>query len=204
MPPRTTKRRTTTNLKTKNNQNCQKIKLHGSLTTKELKKKYSFRQAGGADTGSWVERTHGNMAAGQGNSWKSGQSHICMQIKQEEQLGSKTDHTNQGSSMGKQNLKTTEQKNLWGFRCQENSQSQGGLFGETHRLLERTQNHWPRNQHQKGPICLWVLEEMTESQRRAEQGALFPLGPLPHIQHHNVTTWVAQPWWKPKAPPLTT
>ena len=35
----TTKRRITTNLKSINNQKCQKIKLHGTLTTKELKKK---------------------------------------------------------------------------------------------------------------------------------------------------------------------
>ena len=34
------KRRITTNSKTKINQNCQKIKLYGSLTTKELKKKH--------------------------------------------------------------------------------------------------------------------------------------------------------------------
>ena len=33
------KRRTTTNLKSVNNQKCQKIKLHGTPTTKELKKK---------------------------------------------------------------------------------------------------------------------------------------------------------------------
>ena len=46
-----TKRRTT-NLKTKNNQNCQKIKLYGSPTTKELKKKHSSRPVGGAETGS--------------------------------------------------------------------------------------------------------------------------------------------------------
>ena len=51
LPPRTTER-TTTNLKTKNNQNCQKIKLYGSLTTKELKK-HSSRLVGGVDTGNW-------------------------------------------------------------------------------------------------------------------------------------------------------
>ena len=34
----TTKKRITTNLKSKNNQECQKIKLHGNLTTMELKK----------------------------------------------------------------------------------------------------------------------------------------------------------------------
>ena len=51
MPPHTTER-TTTNLKTKNNQNCQKIELYGSPTTKELKKKHSSRPGGGVETGS--------------------------------------------------------------------------------------------------------------------------------------------------------
>ena len=36
--PCTTKRRVTTNLKSINNKKCQKIKLHGALKTKELKK----------------------------------------------------------------------------------------------------------------------------------------------------------------------
>ena len=39
----------TTNLKTKSNQNSQKIELYGSLTTKELKKKPSSRLVGGAE-----------------------------------------------------------------------------------------------------------------------------------------------------------
>ena len=66
MPPCTTKRRTTTNLKTKTKktQNCQKIELYGSLTTKELKKKHSSRPVGGAEMGSQVERTHGKAVAG--------------------------------------------------------------------------------------------------------------------------------------------
>ena len=66
MPPRTTKRRTTTNLKTnkKSNQNCQKIKLYGSPTTKEIKKKHSSRWVGGAETGSRAERTHCKAVAG--------------------------------------------------------------------------------------------------------------------------------------------
>ena len=63
VPPHTTER-TTTNLKTKNNQNGQKIKLYGSLATKELKKKHSSRLAGRAEMGSWVERTRGKAAAG--------------------------------------------------------------------------------------------------------------------------------------------
>ena len=38
LPPCTTKRKTTKNLKTKNNQNCWNIELYGSPTTKEWKK----------------------------------------------------------------------------------------------------------------------------------------------------------------------
>ena len=57
---------------------------------------------------------------------------------------------------------------------------------------------------QKGPICLWVVEEVAESWSSAEQVALFLLGPLPPIQGHNAATWVAQPWQIPKALPLTT
>ena len=65
VPPHTTKRRITTNLKTKNNQNRQKIELYGSLTTRELKEKHSSRLVGGAETGSWVERTRGKAVAGE-------------------------------------------------------------------------------------------------------------------------------------------
>ena len=48
--PQITKR-TTANLKTENNQNCQKIKPYGSPTKKELKK-HSFILVGGAEMGS--------------------------------------------------------------------------------------------------------------------------------------------------------
>ena len=63
----TTKNRTTTNLKTKNNQNCQKIKLYGSLMTKELKKKHSSVLVGGAEMGSW-----GREDSQQGGGWWTG------------------------------------------------------------------------------------------------------------------------------------
>ena len=61
---RTIKRRTTTNLKTKNNQSCQKIELYGKPTTKELKKKHSSRPIGRAEMGSRAERIHGKVVAG--------------------------------------------------------------------------------------------------------------------------------------------
>ena len=66
LPPCTTKRRTTTHLKTKNNQNGQKIKLYGSPTTKELKKKHLSRPVGGVEKGCW-----GRQDSWQGSSWKT-------------------------------------------------------------------------------------------------------------------------------------
>ena len=70
----------------------------------------------------------------------------------------------------------------------------GEFIGETHRVLKSTQTHPPVNQHQKGPIYLWVVGEVTESQLRAKKVALFPLRPLPYIQRHNAAQWVAPPW----------
>ena len=70
----------------------------------------------------------------------------------------------------------------------------GEFVGQTHRVLEHTQTHPSGKQHQKGPICLWVAEEVTESWQRDKQLALFPLQPLPHIQCHNTVMWVALPW----------
>ena len=67
VPPCTTKRRTTTNLKAKNNHNCQKIKLYGSLTAKELKKKHSSIPVGGTEMGSWEGED-----TGQGGSLRTG------------------------------------------------------------------------------------------------------------------------------------
>ena len=55
----------------------------------------------------------------------------------------------------------------------------GEFVGETHRVLEHTQNQPPGNQHQKGLPCLWIVGEVTDSRLRAEQAALFPLGPSP-------------------------
>ena len=45
----------------------------------------------------------------------------------------------------------------------------GEFIGETHSVLEHTQTQPPVNQDQKGLICLWVEEEVTESTQRAEQ-----------------------------------
>ena len=79
----------------------------------------------------------------------------------------------------------------------------GEFVGETHRILEHTQNHPPRNQHQKGTICLWVAAEVTGSWQRLEQVGIASSRSLPHLQRHNTVMWVAPPWWISKALPLT-
>ena len=84
-------------------------------------------------------------------------------------------------------------KPVGGVAVGETPSLTGEFVGETHRVLECTQTHPPSNQHQKGPTCLWAVEEVTESWKRAEQAAVFPLRPLHHIQHHNAATWVALP-----------
>ena len=102
VPPCTTKRRTTTNLKTKKTQNCQKIELYESPTNKEWKK-HSSRLVGGADMGSQGRRTCKKVAAGGmgrwGGSWWTGIP-IHMRISWQEQLGSEIDSITQGSSVG--------------------------------------------------------------------------------------------------------
>ena len=104
----------------------------------------------------------GSWRAGQGSSWQSGQgggwwsrwSHICMQINQEKQLGSETDHTTQGSNAGKEILKTSGWKKSVRVEVVGETPSLTGEFvGKTHRVLEHTQNHPPRNQHLQGPVC---------------------------------------------------
>ena len=59
--PHTTKRAITTNLKTTNKQKCQKIKLHGTPTTKELRK-HSTRLVGRRWAARQMEETRGQEA----------------------------------------------------------------------------------------------------------------------------------------------
>ena len=118
----------------------------------------------------------------------------------------------QGSSTGKEASKPLAIKSSGVCGSRRNSQPAAGetpsltgeFVGETHRVLEGTRTHRPKNQHQKSPICLWVVGEVTESKTRAQQAARFPLGPLPHIQSRNAAKWIVPPWQIPKALPLTT
>ena len=63
-----------------------------------------------------MERTRGKMVAGgPGKAVVGGPG----RINQEEQLGSETDHTTQGSSTRKESLKTSGYKDLWGLGWQK-------------------------------------------------------------------------------------
>ena len=200
VPPCTTKRRTTTNLKTKNNQNCQRTELYGSPTTKELKEKHSSRLVWGAERGGW-----GGEDAQQGGGWRTGWSHICVQIKGRYNWRARQTLQPRVQAWGSKVSKRLVVKTCGGVVAVGKIPSLTGDFiGEIHRVLECIQTHPPRNQHQKGPICLWDVGEVTESHPRAGKAALFPFRALPHIYHHNAATWVAPPWQMPKAlPPRT-
>ena len=67
----------------------------GSLTTKELKKKHSFTGSG-AEMGS-----QGREDTQQDGDWRTGWFYICLQIEWEEELGSRTECSTQGPSVGK-------------------------------------------------------------------------------------------------------
>ena len=67
----------------RNNQNCQKIKLYGNQGVQEETFIQTSRRDRNGQTG-W-------RGCQQGSGWLSEQSHICVRINQEEQLGSETD-----------------------------------------------------------------------------------------------------------------
>ena len=77
----------------------------------------------------------------------------------------------------KKALKLLAVKILWGLRRQEklSASQESSLEGPTGSKNIHKPTHPPRNQCQKGPICLWVLGEVTKSLLRAKRAALFPL-----------------------------
>ena len=100
MPPCTTETRTTTNLN-KTPQELTENRTIWKSDNQEVKEE-TFIQTGRRSRDRQPETEY----ARQGNGWQTRQSHICMQINQEEQLGSDTDHATQVSNMGKIKLKT--------------------------------------------------------------------------------------------------
>ena len=112
----------------------------------------------------------------------------------EEQVGSDTHYATQSSGTGKQSLKTSSSKNLWGLQGWEKLPVSQESFWRDPQGPRTYRSSSTQESAPEGPICLWVVGEVTESQPRAKQAALFLLGPLLYIQHHNAATWVAPPW----------
>ena len=122
--------------KPKNNQNWQKIKLYGSPTTKDLKKKHSSRVEGGAETGSRAERTWGKAVledpGGQGCGWRARRwmadlarqriANWAVPHSSADKLGGRTGEQdrpwNPGFQLGEIKLQTSDWKHLWGLRWQ--------------------------------------------------------------------------------------
>ena len=67
----------------------------------------------------------------------------------------------------------------------------GEFVGETHRGLECTQAYPPGTQHQKGPLCLWVAEGVTEIWQSGASHCY--LSAPPPLQRHSTATSVTPP-----------
>ena len=123
------------------NQNCQKIKLHGSPTTKKLKKKHLPRLVGGTETGNW------------GGEDRVGRSRLADQVvphSHVDKLGRTTGEQDKPRNPGFQHREIKPQ-NLWLKKpvgivvARETSSLTGKSVGEAHGILEHTQAHLPRN-----------------------------------------------------------
>ena len=103
MPPCTTETRTTTNLN-KTPQELTENRTIWKSDNQEVKEEtfiQTGRRGGVGQSGGEDSKQGGSWRTRQGGSLQTGQSHICVQINQEEQLGTETGRTTQGSSTGK-------------------------------------------------------------------------------------------------------
>ena len=142
-PSRTATKRISTNLKTKNNQNCQNIELDGSLTTKDLKKKYSSRWVDGAEIGSWdgQDTVWWQWGSG-GGRWQNRQSHFHVwPIKTREDTWGVSDPSPRPDSRaGSSSDGKIKPHNFWLLKT-------SGCWGRVRNCQS------PRRVHSKGPQC---------------------------------------------------
>ena len=221
MPPCTIKRRTATIFlkkqpKLTENQTVWKFNNQG---VKEKTFIQTSRRGGDGQPGGEVSQQRSGWQTGQGGNWltrwgsgrrpdrqwlqEQAVPHLCAE-KQGGTTGEQDRLRNPGFQCGE-----IKPQNLWlkkPVRVEEVGETvglTGEFIGETHRVLQHTKNYSPGNQHQNGPISLWVVVEVTESQPRAQQAALFLLEPLPQRQCQ-CSGFPLPHRQTPKAPPLTT
>ena len=134
-----------------------------------MKKKHSSRLVGGVEAGSRAERTRGKAAAGGPGEGAAGglggPTFLCGQTRRNN-WGVRQTVQPRVTAQEKKTSKHLTIKTYEGEAAAGETPSLTGEFvGETHRGIECAQAHPPGNQHQKGPICLWVEREVTESQQ---------------------------------------
>ena len=104
LPPRITKTRTTTNLKTKTQRELTENQTVWKSDNQGIKEE-TFIQTGRRGGDGQLCREDSQQGSGwwtgRGGGLQTGQSHIHVQINQEEQLGSENHHTTQSFSVGK-------------------------------------------------------------------------------------------------------
>ena len=126
--------------------------------------------------------------------------HLCAY-----KLGGTTGEQDRLCNPGLQHRKRKFQ-NLWlekpcgGYSNRRNSQPHRRIR-ESHRVQEYTQTHPPGNQHQKGPICLWVACLCLKASLETSKQHCSLSDPSP--TYSTTTQQNELPWQKPKAPPLT-
>ena len=129
-----------------------------------------------------------------GGSWWTRRSHICMQKTLRGQLGSKTDCTTpQGSSTEKKASKPLVVKTGGNCSSKRNSHPHRRASWKDPQGPTMCTNPPTQESAPEGPDLLGGRGG-NESWPRAQQAALFPLGPLRHIQYHTAVMWVALPW----------
>ena len=136
--------------------------------------------------GSQVERTHGKAWAGTPGEAVAGRAgnptFDCRQTRRNNRRARQTKQP-RVPAWGNKASKPLTKKTCGGCSGRRNSQPHRRVHWRDHRVLECTQAHPPWNKHQKGPICLWVAGEVTESQLRAKQAPHFSLSdPSPTTQ----------------------
>ena len=83
----------------------------------------------------------------EGGSWKTGQSHVRVQINREEQLGRETDPQPRAPAQGNKASNLLVKTPVGVEAAGETPRLTGEFVGKTHRVLEHTQTYPPGNQH---------------------------------------------------------
>ena len=133
--------------------------------------------------GSWAVRTHSKAAAGGPSKVADcGAGWAKVRLASERATGGPGDKLHNpdpapGNKASNHQLKTPMGVEV---AAGETPSFTGEFAGETHRVLECTQTHPPRNQHQRGPIWLWVAEGVIEVRQSGASATAPSWTPPPH------------------------